>query len=94
MVRNTGAVLLDTFSRRGAFDLEQLLAKVDAVRSEILAHRGRLAALVEAALDWAEADLLAQRLRDAGADQAVSMPPSNCDGLVGHVVEARFPGKD
>ena len=30
MFRNSGAVLLDTFQRRGHFDLEQLLAKVDA----------------------------------------------------------------
>ena len=42
MFRNSGAVLLDTFKRRGHFDLGQLLAKAEEVRGEIAAHRGRL----------------------------------------------------
>src|ERR1044072_5046264 len=49
MFRNSGAVLLDSFQRRGHFDLEQLLAKTGQVRGEIAAHRGRVIALVEAA---------------------------------------------
>ena len=65
--RNTGAVLLDTFKRRGHFDLEQLLAKAEQVETEIRAHRGRLVALVEAALDAAGAS--ARRAARAGAPQ-------------------------
>jgi SAM-dependent methyltransferase len=90
MFKNSGAVLLDTFKRRGHFDLEQLLAKVEQVESEIRAHRGRLVALVEAALDAAEAKALAGRLRASGATEADSSPLHNGDELIGHVVEARF----
>ncbi len=92
MVRNTGAVLLDTFSRRGHFDLDQLLAKAQACRIEIEAHRGRLVALVEAALDEAGAEALAQRLRDAGAAEAGCTALDSGGGRIGHVIEARFPG--
>jgi len=91
MHKNAGAVLLDSFSRRGHFDLDQLLGKVEAVRDEILAHRGRLGALVEAALDEAGARRLADRLRDAGAAESKAAPLRNADGLIGHVVEARLP---
>lgn len=90
MVRNSGAVLLDTFTRRGHFDLEQLRAKVAQVESEIHAHRGRLIALVEAALDQAGAEALAERLRASGAAEAAASDLLNADGLIGHVVEARF----
>lgn len=91
MFRNSGAVLLDSFSRRGHFDLEQLLAKAETVRSEIAAHRGRLVALVEAALDRAGAEALAERLREAGASEAGCTALPSGDGLIGYVVEARFP---
>lgn len=90
MFRNSGAVLLDTFKRRGHFDLEQLLAKAQEVESEIRAHRGRLAALVGAALDAAQAEALAGRLQKAGAMQATSSALCNAADLIGHVVEARF----
>jgi hypothetical protein len=91
MFRNSGAVLLDTFTRRGHFGLEQLLAKPREIEAEIRAHRGRLAALVEAALDAAEAAALAVRLQDAGAAEAESAPLLNGIELIGHVVEARLP---
>ena len=66
MFRNSGAVLLDSFQRRGHFDLEQLLGKVEEVRDEIAAHRGRLAALVDSALDAKAAAALADRLGALG----------------------------
>jgi SAM-dependent methyltransferase len=91
MFKNSGAVLLDTFQRRGHFDLEQLLAKTGQVESEIRAHRGRLAALIEAALDAAQAEALAAKLREAGATQARSFALQSGDGPIGHVVEALFP---
>ncbi|HMG48210.1 MAG TPA: class I SAM-dependent methyltransferase [Allosphingosinicella sp.] len=90
MFKNSGAVLLDTFKRRGHFDLEQLLAKAEQVESEIRAHRGRLVALVEAALDAAQAESLAAQLSSAGAEEADSSPLRNADELIGYVVEARF----
>ena len=90
MLRNTGAVLLDTFKRRGAFGLDQLLAKVDEVEAEIICHRGRLAALVEAALDEAGAAALAGRLDDAGASECGSARLESGGRLIGHVVAARF----
>ena len=90
MVRNTGAVLLDTFQRRGHFDLGQLLHKVEEVRAEIAAHRGRLAALVESALDAKAATALADRLGALGG-VAASRPLDSAAGLIGHVIAARFP---
>lgn len=90
MFRNSGAVLLDTFRRRGHFDLDQLLAKPAAIEAEIRAHRGRLVALVEAALDSAGAEAIAERLR-AARGQAESLPLRNGSVLIGHVVQARFP---
>ena len=63
----------------------------EQVESEIRAHRGRLVALVEAALDAAQAEALAARLQAAGADEAGSAPLRNGAELIGHVVEARFP---
>ena len=90
MFRNSGAVLLDTFQRRGHFDVKQMLAKVDEVRQEILAHRGRLVALVEASLDARGAEGLAERLSAAGG-VAASRPLANADGLIAHIVAARFP---
>ena len=86
MFKNSGAVLLDTFQRRGRFDLDQLRAKPAAIEAEISAHRGRLAALVEAALDSAGAAALAARL-GPGAE---SFPLHNGAALIGHVLEARF----
>ena len=91
MVRNTGGVLLNAFQSRGHVDLDDLLAKVDRVEAEILAHRGRLQALIDAALDEAGADALASRLRATGAETATSFGLDNAQGRIGHVVEARFP---
>ena len=91
MFKNSGAVLLDTFQRRGRFDLDQLLAKAQEIEAEIRAHRGRLAALVEAALDAPQAAGLADQLKEAGADEAASAPLHHGGDLIGHVVEARFP---
>jgi SAM-dependent methyltransferase len=90
MFRNCGAVLLDTFSRRGAFDLAQLLAKADEVRLEIDCHRGRLSALVAAAIDRGEAERLAEHLRGLGASACESRPLHNEAGLIAYVIEARF----
>lgn len=91
MFKNSGAVLLDTFKRRGHFDLDQLLAKPAEIEAEIRAHRGRLVALVEAALDAAQTAGLAERLRQAGAERAAAAPLHNGAELIGHVVQARFP---
>ena len=90
MFKNSGAVLLDTFQRRGHFDLEQLLAKTEQVRGEIAAHRGRLAALVDSALDAGGSAALAEKLAAAGG-VAASRPLESAGALIGHIVAARFP---
>jgi hypothetical protein len=90
MVRNSGAVLLDTFQRRGHFDLAQLLGKAEEVRSEIAAHRGRLVALVQSALDTKAAAALAERLGAMGG-VAACRPLDSAAGRIGHVIAARFP---
>lgn len=90
MFKNSGAVLLDTFQRRAHFDLEQLLAKAEQIRAEIACHRGRLDALVRAARDAKQADAMADRLNALGG-VAASRPLEGPQGLIGHVVAARFP---
>ena len=90
MFRNSGAVLLDSFQRRSHFDLAQLLGKAEQVRCEIVAHRGRLAALVDAALDAKGAAALAEQLGALGG-VAASRPLDGAAGLIGHVIAARFP---
>lgn len=86
MFHNTGAVLLDAFKRRGLFHVEELQAKTAQIDGEIRAHRGRLQALVDAALDQDGAEALATRVHGAAS------PLRNGDGLIGYVVEARFSG--
>lgn len=90
MMRNSGAVLLDTFTRRSHFDLDQLLAKAGAVETEIRAHRGRLNALIAAALDGPQCAEVAARMAAAGARDSAAGPLHNADGLIAYVVEARF----
>jgi SAM-dependent methyltransferase len=90
MFKNSGAVLFDTFKRRSMFRLDQLLAKVGQIEGEIVAHRARLKALVDAGLDAAGAAALAARLREAGAKEASCKPLGTFSGLVGRVIEARF----
>ncbi|HEV2748645.1 MAG TPA: class I SAM-dependent methyltransferase [Allosphingosinicella sp.] len=90
MVRNSGEVLLDTYRRRRHFDRDQLTAKVDEVRGAILAHRGRVTALRDAAVSRAEAAGVASRLVSFGAGEARSFALARRGELIGHVVEARF----
>lgn len=89
-LRNAGAILLDAFNRRGALALEELIAVADRVKTENEAHRGRLAALVAAALSAEQAGDLAARLRRHGAATAAATPLRAGDALIGHVIEARF----
>lgn len=91
MLRNCGAVLLDTFKRHGKFDVDQLVAKADQVRTHIRAHRGRLQALVEAAVTRDEVATIADRLRDAGAARVDQTELRSGSELIGHVLEAQFP---
>lgn len=91
MLRKCGAVLLDTFKRHGRFDVEQLIAMADEMRDEILAHRGRLQALIDAAVTRAELVALAARLRDAGAELVEQADLGKGPTLIGHVLEVRFP---
>lgn len=90
MFRNSGAVLLDCFQRRDRLEVDQLLSKVDEIEGEILAHRGRLLALVDAALDKTGVEALAGRLSQLGAAVCAARPLVNAAGLVGHIVEAGF----
>ena len=90
MFHNSGAVLLDAFRARGWAGLPAVLAKVDTVEGEILAHRGRLQALIDAALDERGAKALAERLEAAGAVESDSARLESPEGLIGYVIRARF----
>lgn len=90
MVSNSAGVLLDAFQARAKVGFDAALTKVDQVETEILAHRGRLQALVDAALDEAGAAALAARLCEARRAEAECERLENDEGLIGHVVTARF----
>jgi len=92
MLRNAGSVLLDTFNRRARFDVDQLIAKADELRAEIAAHRGRLQALVNAAVGPDEVRQIEGWLREAGAGEVRDERLHRGADLIGHVVEAEFPG--
>ncbi|MDX1516787.1 MAG: class I SAM-dependent methyltransferase [Woeseiaceae bacterium] len=51
LFRATGSLLEDTVAKRDLLPADVLLAKVDEIEQRLLQHRGRLAALVDAALD-------------------------------------------
>jgi hypothetical protein len=90
MLSNSAGVLLDAFQARGKVGFDAALAKVDQVETEIRAHRGRLQALVDAALDEAGAAALGARLCEAREVQAECERLENDEGLIGHIVTARF----
>jgi hypothetical protein len=90
MIRNSGGVLLDAFNARQRVGYDAVFAKIDHVETEILAHRGRLEALVAAALDAAGAKAMAMRLSNAGAIDTSCDSLEDADGLIGYVVTARF----
>jgi SAM-dependent methyltransferase len=90
MFHNSGGVMLDAFQARRRVGYDAVFAKVDTVEGEILAHRGRLQALVDAAVDAKGIEVLCAQLRDVGAIDTNHAPLENADGLIGYVVRARF----
>jgi len=91
MLRNCGAVLLDTFKRHARLEVDQLVAKAEEVRTNILHHRGRLQALVDAAVSRDDLGEIAERLRGAGAELVEQTELRGGPALIGYVVEGRFP---
>jgi SAM-dependent methyltransferase len=90
MVRNCGAVLLDTFKRRAGLEPDQLVAKAEEVRCEIEAHRGRLQALIDAAVTREQLAQIADRLAELGAEWVETGELRQAGDHVGYIVEARF----
>jgi ubiquinone/menaquinone biosynthesis C-methylase UbiE len=93
MLRNAGSVLLDTFNRRARFDVEQLVDKANDLEAEIAAHRGRLQALVDSAVDKNGLTTIRRDLSIAGATDARHHELRKGGDLIGHVVEAEFPAQ-
>ncbi|HEV2079713.1 MAG TPA: methyltransferase domain-containing protein [Allosphingosinicella sp.] len=91
MIHTAGSVLADTYSKRGYFDLPQLLAKVEEVRTEIMAHKGRSSALVEAAVGRKDLGRMSERLRSAGVPEVSCSPLTKDDRLIGYVLEGSRP---
>lgn len=91
MIHTAGSVLADTYSKRGYFDLPQLLAKVEEVRTELMAHKGRSSALVEAAVDREDLSHISERLRSAGVPEVSCSPLTKDDRLIGYVLEGSRP---
>jgi SAM-dependent methyltransferase len=90
MFHNSGGVMLDAFQARRRVGYDAVFAKVDTVEGEILAHRGRLQALVDSAVDPKGVEALCTELGDAGAVDTDHAPLENGDGVIGYVVRTRF----
>jgi len=90
MVQNSGGVMLNAFQARHQVGYDAVFAKVDTVESEILAHRGRIQALIDSALDEAGVAALTEQLKDCGAVETSDERLESDEGLIGYVIKARF----
>ena len=86
MVQSSGACLLDTFQKRGYFPVPALIAKIEEVRAEVLAHRGRLAALVHASRSKSDLARIEAQLRALGIDNVESSQIEREGQLIAHAV--------
>ena len=66
-----------------------LKGKVEALRTEVEAHRERERALLAAALSNAQMGALADRLEALGLADIARGEQRNGDDLIGHIIEAR-----
>jgi len=87
---NSAATLIDAYERRGHFEVRQLVAIAERVKIEDQAHRGRLQALVKAAVTRPQRADIAGQLRRAGARRVEESDLMVEGSLIGHVVEAGF----
>lgn len=90
MLDNTLFVLSDTYHNRRGFPVPALKAKIEEVRTEILAQRGRSAALRAAALTGEDMAAVVKALGDAGIACALS-PLEVAGELVGYSIEGGRP---
>jgi SAM-dependent methyltransferase len=89
MLLSSASVLVDTYNKRSRFDLETLLGKVAEVRTEILAHKSRLMALLESALDADRLKQIAGELEAAGLCRVRCRTVAKESDVIGYVIEAR-----
>ena len=90
MYENVTSVLADTFNKRRHFSLSTLLDQVELARAEVLAHLGRLEALVAAAKSEADISDMTDSLSDLGFINAkhLAVTRGDEDDLVGWAVTA------
>lgn len=90
MLQNSGAVLLDAHCKRAAVPLDDLLAKADEIRTEILVHQSRQEQLLGAARSIADMDAMAHQLVELGCREVGWNHQRKDDGsLIGYVLRAR-----
>jgi len=90
MLKNIVTVISDSYRLRRQAGRDAVLAKVEEVRSEIVAHRGRLRALVDASVDEGRLHEMKAGFEDAGA-RSVRWSESRGEGgeLIGYVMEGQ-----
>ncbi len=90
MYDNVISVLADTFNKRRDFPLKTLLDQVEAMGAEVLAHLGRLEALVAAAKSQADISGITDSLPGLGFKNAkyATVTRGDDDDLVGWAVTA------
>ena len=89
MLHTAGSVLADAFTKRRLVPLSAVLEKVDEVETEVVCHRTRQQALVDAAMGPAELRDAAKVLSGCGLAD-VSVQRLEAGGrLLAHVIEAR-----
>lgn len=89
MLKNSARVLIDAHTKRQLAPLSALEEKAEEVRLEIAAHRGRLQALLDAAVSTDDCDAMAADLNALGCEDASCAPVLNGDALIGYRLEAR-----
>jgi ubiquinone/menaquinone biosynthesis C-methylase UbiE len=91
MLHNAGSVLADAFGKRRLVTLPVLLEKVDDVELEIVCHRDRQQALLDAAMTPDELQEAATILSECGLADLTTHPLAADGRLLAHVIEARRP---
>lgn len=89
-LHNSGATLIDLQMRRGQFEVQELIEKSEEVRTQWIAHRGRLTELINAAVTRDERSNLAEQLRKGGAKEISDKDLLAAGALIGHAIEAQF----
>jgi SAM-dependent methyltransferase len=91
MLHTAGSVLADAFAKRRLVDLSAVSDKIDETETEVICHRTRQQALVDAAMGPNDLRDASKALSDCGLADVSAQPLAAGGRLLAHVIEARRP---